>query len=109
MPQVVVMKFSIYEQLHDLVKLLPGMFSMIQIHKAVAASLADLLLRNIILMGAGTVLTIAGVYKIAQIITRGNKNDKTFQWTAIASVGIGTISYSMLMTYEVARGLQAMA
>jgi hypothetical protein len=109
MPQVVVMKFSIYEQLHALVDLLPSMFGMIQLHKTVAASMADLLLRNVIVMGIGTVLTIISVYKTAQIITRDNQDNKAYPWIALAVVSTRVIYHSIEMTYEIARGLQAMA
>ena len=117
-PQVVVMNFSFYEKICKMVGMLPTMFAKIQVQEGIAAGAAKQLDFNVTCMVVGTALTIVGVYKTAQALTRWNymaKNyDKanrwnTIKWKTVVLAGIVAIGYSMLMTHKVARGLQDIA
>ncbi|HEX4840034.1 MAG TPA: hypothetical protein VFU89_06295 [Rhabdochlamydiaceae bacterium] len=113
--QAVIMSVSAYEQTCSLINSLPKMFSLVEIGKAMAAVGAQQLNRNVVWMGVGTVLTIVGVYKAAEVLTHQiyeqspDKKDNGYRWKIVAIVGIGAIVFSMFMTHKVAIGLREIA
>lgn len=114
--QAVIMSPSAYEQTCSLINSLSKMFSLVEIGKAIAAGSVQQLNCNVVLMGVGTVLTIVGVYKTAQILTRqsyqkknNGQKDNAYRWKFVVLAGIGAIVFSMFMTHKVALGLREIA